>query len=56
MEDRSKTVEDIIICQDVHKWFGDFHVLRGVALRVQGNPPLFGPSTVWRSTKKVTLS
>jgi len=29
------TTEDIIIYRDVHKWFGDFHVLRGVNLTVK---------------------
>jgi hypothetical protein len=30
--ERSEASEtrEMIICRDVHKWFGDFHVLRGV--------------------------
>ncbi len=27
-------MKDIIICRDVHKWFGNFHVLQGVNLTV----------------------
>ena len=26
---------DIIICNDVHKWFGDFHVLKGITTSVK---------------------
>ena len=27
--------QEIIIARDVHKWFGNFHVLRGIDLTVQ---------------------
>jgi general L-amino acid transport system ATP-binding protein len=27
--------DDIIVCRDVHKWFDDFHVLRGVSITVK---------------------
>ena len=30
-----ETTNDIIICRDVHKWFGDFEALRGVSLTVK---------------------
>ncbi len=55
--------EPIIMCRDVHKWFGQFHVLRGVTTSVerseklvvvgpsgQASPPSSAPSTDWRST------
>ncbi len=46
------TEEDIIICQDVHKWFGDFHVLRGVNLGVKKGEVVVicGPSGGGKST------
>ena len=40
--------EPIIICRDVHKWFGQFHVLRGVTTTVNRSEKLVvvGPSGV----------
>ena len=29
VEEEKAVAEDIIVCRDVHKWFGDFHVLKG---------------------------
>jgi len=46
------TVENIIICRDVHKWFDDFHVLRGVNLTVKRGEVIVicGPSGSGKST------
>jgi len=44
--------DDIIICRDVHKWFGDFHVLRGINMTVKRQEVvvIFGPSGSGKST------
>ena len=46
------TSEPIIICRDVHKWFGNFHVLRGVTTDVGRSEKLVvvGPSGSGKST------
>jgi general L-amino acid transport system ATP-binding protein len=47
-----KTTDDIIICQDVNKWFGDFHVLRGVSVTIKRSEVVVicGPSGSGKST------
>jgi len=46
------TEEDIIICRDVHKWFGDFHVLQGLNLTIKRGEVVVicGPSGSGKST------
>jgi general L-amino acid transport system ATP-binding protein len=45
-------MKDIIICRDVHKWFGNFHVLQGVDLTVSKGEVVVicGPSGSGKST------
>ena len=44
--------EAIIVCRDVHKWYGDFHVLRGITTNIQKAEVVvvFGPSGSGKST------
>lgn len=44
--------QPIIICRDVHKWFGHFHVLRGINMEVRKGEVvvIFGPSGSGKST------
>jgi general L-amino acid transport system ATP-binding protein len=50
--EKLNTAEDIIICRDVHKWFGEFHVLRGVNVTVKRGEVVVvcGPSGGGKST------
>jgi general L-amino acid transport system ATP-binding protein len=44
--------DDIIICREVHKWFDDFHVLKGISTSIKRQEVvvIFGPSGSGKST------
>jgi general L-amino acid transport system ATP-binding protein len=48
----SRQGEPIIKCEEVHKWYGNFHVLRGINMNVQKGEVvvIFGPSGSGKST------
>ncbi len=49
---KSTGKEPIIICRDVHKWYGEFHVLRGISMEVSVGEVIVicGPSGSGKST------
>jgi general L-amino acid transport system ATP-binding protein len=51
-------IAPIIVCKDVHKWYGHFHALRGVNMEVHKGEVIviFGPSGSGKSTFIRTLN
>jgi len=58
MEKQAPVAPPMIICRDVHKWYGQFHALRGINLTVQRGEVvvIFGPSGSGKSTFIRTLN
>jgi general L-amino acid transport system ATP-binding protein len=54
----SQDSEPIIICRDVHKWYGNFQALQGVSMEVKKGEVIviFGPSGSGKSTFIRTLN
>ena len=56
--DEIRSEDEIIVCRGVHKWFDDFHVLKGIDLKVKTQEVIviFGPSGSGKSTFIRTLN
>ena len=52
IEEKATGEEPIIICRDVHKWYGEYHALRGVSASIKRQEVVvvFGPSGSGKST------
>jgi len=54
----TEAAETVITVQDLHKWYGDFHVLKGIDMEVKKREVIviFGPSGSGKSTFIRTLN
>ncbi|MFC1463577.1 MAG: amino acid ABC transporter ATP-binding protein [Candidatus Brachytrichaceae bacterium NZ_4S206] len=52
MTEQNNSTDPIIICRDVHKWYGHYHALRGINMQVRKGEVvvIFGPSGSGKST------
>ena len=52
IDTKEATTEPIIVCRDVHKWFGEFHALKGITTSVRRGEKvvILGPSGSGKST------
>jgi len=58
LENETQNGGPIIVCEDVHKWYGTFHALRGISMSVHKGEVIviFGPSGSGKSTFIRTLN
>ena len=56
--DAAQTQAPMIVCRDVHKWYGHYHALKGVNMQVEKGEVvvIFGPSGSGKSTFIRTLN
>jgi len=54
----NEAADAIITCEDVHKWYGDFHVLKGITVQIKRGEKVVicGPSGSGKSTFIRTLN